>query len=430
MLPASVILAGLLLAPAAELTVKPTDWPQYRGPNRDAISPEKGLLQKWPEKGPAKLWTVSGVGGGYSTVAVVDGFVFGTGKKDKKEHLWKLKESDGSEVWSTPFADVKDVGYGEGCRSTPCYAAGKVYAISPGGTLACVDADKGTVVWKKDFADKEFGGKMMSGWGYSESVLVDGDKLICTPGGDAAAVAALNPKTGAVIWKTAVTKAGGAGYASPIKAEVGGVPMYITLLGKSGGVVGVHAKTGKLLWQYTKTANGTANIPSVVVKDDLVFTSTGYGDGGSALLKLKADSKGGVTADELKYYSSKELQNHHGGMVAVGDYIYFGNAHNQGKPVCVEFKTGDIKWKEDASPGKGDGSAAVAYADGMLYFRYQNGVMVLLKADPKEFAFVSRFDIPEKSGKPSWPHPTIANGKLFLRDQDKLHCFNIKDASN
>ncbi len=428
MLPASMLLAAALYAPAAELTVRPTDWPQFRGLNRDAISPEKGLLQKWPEKGPPKLWTAKDLGGGYSTVAVVGGFVFGTGKKGDKEHVWKLKETDGSEVWSVPFADFKKVGYEEGTRSTPTYAKGKVYAVSMGGELACVDADKGTVVWKKSYT-KDFGGSVQA-WGYSESVLVDDGKVICTPGSATAAVVALKADTGDVVWKTPVTKPGGAnGYASAVKAEVGGIPMYINLLGKDGGVVGVNAKTGKLLWQYNKIMNGTANIPSVVVKDDLVFCSTGYGDGGAALLKLKAD-KGGVTATEVKYYKANELQNHHGGMVAVGDYIYFGNAHNQGKPVCVEFKTGDIKWKEDNSPARAEGSAAVAYADGMLYFRYQNGKMVLIKADPKEFSFVSAFDLPEKSNKPSWPHPTIADGKLFIRDQDKLHCFNIKDAAN
>lgn len=418
----SIVLAGLLLAPSAELTVKPTDWPQFRGLKRDASSPEKGLLQKWPEKGPPVLWTAKDIGGGYSTVAVVGGYVFGTGRKGDKEHVWKLKEKDGSLVWSVPFADFRKVGYDEGTRSTPTYANGKVYAVGTGGELACLDADTGKILWHKNFV-KDFGGSVQS-WGYSESVLVDDGKVICTPCSEKAAMVALDAEKGDVIWQSEIKKPGGAGgYASAIRADIGGVPMYINLLGKSGGVVGVDAKTGKLLWQYTGINNGTANIPSVVVKDDLVFCSTGYGDGGAALLKIKVETDN-VTATEEKRYGANELQNHHGGMVVVGDYIYFGNAHNQGFPVCVEFKSGDIKWKE--KKGAGNGSAAVAYADGMLYFRYQSGKMALVKADPKGYTLVSSFELPDRSGKPSWPHPTIANGKLFIRDQDKLICFNIK----
>src|SRR5439155_24854305 len=233
-----------------------------------------------------------------------------------------------------------------GPRSTPTFhndpKIGKViYVLGVTGTLACLKADTGAEVWKKNFV-KDFGGRMMSGWGYSESVLIDGDKLVCTPGADKAAVVALNKDTGAVIWKSEVRDTGGAGYASPIKAEVGGVPMYITLLGKSGGVVAVHADTGKLLWRYNKISNGTANIPTVVVRGDLVWCSTGYGDGGSALLRVKP-SQDGATVEEVKRYSSGELQNHHGGMVLVGDYLYFGHGHNEGYPACVEFKTGEIK---------------------------------------------------------------------------------------
>jgi outer membrane protein assembly factor BamB len=239
-------------------------------------------------------------------------------------------------------------------------------------------------------------------------------------------VVALKAKDGEVVWKTEVKKAGGAGgYASPVKMTVGKTDLYVTLLGKEGGVVGVDAKTGKLLWQYTRIMNGTANIPTPVVKGDLVWCSTGYGDGGSALLHIK-ESGGKFTAEELKYHKSGELQNHHGGMVLVGDYVYFGNAHNSGHPACVEFKTGEIKWKENKGAGGGGGSGSVVYADGRLYYRYENGKMALVKADPDKFEVVGSFDIPEKSGKPSWQHPVVVNGKLYLRDQDNLHCFDVK----
>ncbi|HVK19082.1 MAG TPA: PQQ-binding-like beta-propeller repeat protein [Fimbriiglobus sp.] len=431
MAPLPTVLAVLCLAPAAELSVKPTDWPQFRGPNRDGVSTETGLLKKWPEGGPPKVWTATGLGGGYGSVSVVGGLIFGTGEKDGKEYVWALDEATGEQKWATPFADAPRVpgGYDEGPRSAPTYAAGKVYAVGQGGVLACLDATNGKLVWSKSYA-KDFGGSMQT-WAYSESVLVDDGKVIGTPGSASAAMVALNPDTGAVIWKTPVARPGGAGgYASPVKAEVGGVPMYINLLGQTGGVIGVHAKTGKLLWQYTRVMNGTANIPSPVVSGDLVFTSTGYG-AGAALLRL-VPSAGGVRVEELKAYTGERrgpqpaVQNHHGGMLPVGGHIYFGSGHNQGVPACVNFATGEVKWTAERSPRGGDGSAATAAADGMLYFRYQNGLMALIKADPEKFELVSSFQLPERSRQPSWPHPSIANGKLYIRDQDKLLCFDVK----
>lgn len=425
MLLTSAVLAAVALAPA-QAAIKPTDWPQFRGPFRNGFSPETGLLKQWPEAGPPKVWTVSGVGGGYSSVSVVDGVIYGTGSKGGKDHIWARDEATGAEKWSTPFADSKRVGYGEGPRSTPTYANGKVYAVSPGGELACLNAADGVIVWRKNYVSDYDGG--VQSWGYSESVLVDEGKVIGTPCSDQAAMVAWDANTGKEVWVAKVPNPGGAGgYASAVKATVGNVPMYINLLGQSGGVVGVHAKTGKVLWKYTKIMNGTANIPSPVVKGNLVFASTGYG-AGAALLRLTA-SAAGVTAQEVKFYRGGELQNHHGGMVLVGDYVYLGNQHNQGKPACVELKTGKILWSEN-SPFRGDGSAATAAADGMLYFRYQNGVVALIAANPKEFTPVSSFKIPEPSGKPSWPHPAIANGKLFLRDQDKLHCYDLKAGTN
>ena len=339
--------------------------------------------------------------------------MFGTGKVGGKELVFARSEKDGSQLWAAPFADARKVGYDDGPRSTPTFADGKVYAVSMGGTLACLDAATGKEVWKKSYTE-DFGGKVQS-WGYSESVLVDDGHVIATPCSKSAAVVALDAKTGETVWTATVQNPGGAGgYCSAVKTEVGGVPMYVTLLGKDGGVVGVHAKTGQVLWQYTKMMNGTANIPSPVVKDDLVFASTGYGDGGAALLKLVPKGGDAISVEELKYYKSGELQNHHGGMVLVGDFIYMGSQHNSGFPACVELKTGDIAWKQGKPVAGGGGSAAVAAADGMIYFRYQNGLMALVKADPAEFVPVSSFKLPAQSGKPSWPHPTIANGRLFI----------------
>jgi len=420
---ASFLLAAALLTPAADLKVGPTDWPQWRGPNRDGVSPQTGLLKEWPKDGPKKLWTVEGVGGGYSSVAVVGGFIFGSGRVDGKEVVWCRNEKDGSAVWSTPVGDARKVGYDEGMRSTPTVAGGLVYCVTVGGDVVAVTADKGAEKWRKSFT-KDFGGQVQS-WGYCESVLVDGDKLICTPGSAKAAVVALKAASGEEIWRTPVTNPGGAqGYSSAAKTKVGDTEMYVVLLGKKGGVVGVDAKSGKLLWQYTGVMNGTANIPTPVVKGDAVFVSTGYGDGGAALLKI-VPAGDGFTAKEIVKYGAKELQNHHGGMVLVGDYIYFGKDHNQGRPCCVELKTGEVVWKETKGAAGGSGSAGVVAADGLLVFNYQNGKVVLLKADPTKLDVAGSFTIPQKSGKDNWAHPVIANGKLFLRDQDKLHCFDL-----
>lgn len=415
---------SLALAFSLSLHADDYDWPQWRGPDRTGVSKETGLLKSWPKDGPTKVWSVKGCGNGFSSVAVADGVIYGTGAKKGANVVWAKKVADGSDVWETEYAKE-----GSDPNATPVVSGGKVYALTTGGVLGCLDAKTGKVVWTKSFT-KELGGKMMSGWGYSETPLIDGDKLICTPGGDKSAVAALNKDTGAVIWQSEAEKTGGAGYASPIKTTVGGVPMYITLLGKSGGVVAVHADTGKLLWRYTKISNGTANIPTVITRDDLVWCSTGYGDGGSALLKMKADGKDSVSVTEVKRYGSDELQNHHGGMVLVGDHIYFGNAHNNGHPACVEFKTGEIKWKENKGAAGGGGSAAVVYADGMLYFRYQNGVMALIEASPDGMKLAGSFKEADRSGRESWAHPVVSNGRLYLRDQDRLTCLNVKAERN
>ena len=398
------------------------DWPGWRGADRTGVSKEKGLLKEWPKGGPAKLWTVKGCGKGYASIAVAGGFVYGSGGKDGKNVAWAMKEADSSPVWETPFAKE-----GSEPNATVVLAGGRLYALSTGGELACLDAEGGKVLWTRSYA-KDFKGKMMSGWGYSETPLIDGDKLICTPGGDAAAVVALDAKTGAEVWRSEVKDAGGAGYASPVKAIVGDVPMYVTLLGKTGGVVAVHAETGKLLWRYAKVSNGTANIPTVVSRSDLVWCSTGYGDGGSALLRIKAEGKDAATVEEVKRYKAGELQNHHGGMVLVGDNLFFGEAHNSGHPACVDFKTGEILYKDTKSVEGGSGSAAVVYADGMLYYRYDNGLVALIEANPEKTKVVGSFKLPEPSGREQWQHPVVANGRLYLRDQDKLHCYDVKAA--
>ncbi len=420
---------ALLAAFAAGGLATAADWPAFRGPNRDGLSPETGLMKEWPKDGPKLTWTAKNLGLGFGTPSVADGKIFGVGTRDGKDGVWAIKEGDGKDEWFTPFADAVRVGrQANGPGGTPTYHDGKVYAVSLGGTLVCLDAKTGKEQWKKSYKD-DFGGSLPM-WGYNDSPLVDGDKLICAPCGSKAAVAALKLKDGEVVWKTEVRSGGGGGYSSPVKATFDKVPTYVVLLGDAAGLVGVSAETGKVLWQYKNkpAAGGVAQIPIPIVKGDNVWVSCGYG-GGAALLQIvpKGD---GFEAKEVKAHKEKELKNHHGGMVLVGDHVYFGHDQNNGKPVCVEFKTGDIKWGPESSPAGGSGSAAVLAADGRLYFRYQNGVMVLIEPDPKAMKVVSSFKLPapdQTANKESWPHPVIVNGKLLVRDQTVMYCYDVKE---
>jgi outer membrane protein assembly factor BamB len=388
------------------------DWPQWRGPARNGLSRETGLLRQWPEEGPAQVWVARGLGNGFSSVAVAAGRVYTLGDRKGGCHLIALDEATGKEVWGTRI--------GRGSPNcTPTVDGDRVYGLTRQGELACLDVAKGEVRWQKNYA-KDFGGRMMSGWGYSESVLIDGDKLICTPGGDGATLVALNKQTGELLWKAPVPDAGGAGYASVVIAEVGGVRQYITLLGS--GIAGVDARDGRLLWRYGKIANDTANIPTPLVRGDLVFTSTGYGRG-AALLQL-VPVNGGIDVKERYFLKGNDLQNHHGGMVLVGEHVYGGHGHNNGLPFCLHLESGKFAWKPQR--GAGQGSGAVVYADGHLYIRHQNGMMSLVEASPEGYRLKSAFQLPRHSGRESWPHPVVANGRLYVRDQDVLLCYDVK----
>jgi outer membrane protein assembly factor BamB len=423
-------------------TIYGEDWTQWRGPKRDAVSTETGLLQEWPKEGPKLLWDAKkandgkSIGTGFSSVAIVKGKIYTLGdfvtepeKKDENgkrierkgdEFAFCLDAATGKVLWSTRIAPYFSNGNGSGGRSTPTVDGGRVYAISATGQLVCLDRDTGSLLWEKNFA-KDFGGRMMSGWGYSESPYVDGDKLVCTPGGKKAALVALDKATGKTIWTCELAKDSGAGYASIVPATVGGIKQYITYLSKDPGLVGVDANTGKLLWSYAGVANGTANCPTALVKDDYVFTSTSYGSG-AALLKLIPDGKGGVDAKQEYILTNKQLNNHHGGMVMVGDHVYGGHGQNDGKPFCIEWKTGKFAWGPERGPGSG--SAAVVYADGNVYYRYQGGTVALIEATPKALNVKSAFDA--RIGSPDWAHPVIADGKLFLRGEDTLRVYDLK----
>ena len=292
--------------------------------------------------------------------------------------------------------------------------------MTKNGDLLCADAKTGDEKWRKSLS-KDFGGKMHSGWGYSESPLIDGDWVLVTPGAKDAQIVALKKSTGELVWKAAVPdKLGnkgndGAGYSSIVISNAGGVKQYVQLVGK--GVISVAAKDGKYLWGYNKVANGTANIPTPIVKGDYVFCTSGYGDGGSALLKVSKKG-GGLEATEVYYKKADELQNHHGGVILIGEYLFGGHGHNKGMPFCMELGSGKIRWMNKDNEIQGQKSAAVVYADGHLYFRYEDGTVTLVEANPNKYVEKGSFKI--RPSGPSWPHPVVHGGKLYLRNQDEL----------
>jgi outer membrane protein assembly factor BamB len=413
-------ITALIVIAAAAGAQTGGDWPQWRGPNRDAVSKETGLLTQWPAAGPPLVWRASGLGKGFSSISIAGGRIFTMGDLEGAQHVICLDRATGRRLWTAKVGPPHADG---GSRGTPTVAGGLVYAIGTEGNLVCVEAATGRERWRKNL-QSDFGGQMMSGWKYSESPLVDGDKLICTPGGNDALLVALNRQTGALIWKCAAQNLGsrgkdGAGYSSPVVAEAGGIRQYVQFTGR--GLVGVSAQDGRLLWNYNRVANDVANITTPVVHGSEVFGSSAY-NAGSGLVRLTA-SGGGMQAQEVYYLGPNVLQNHHGGLVLVGNYLYGGDGQNNGKPICIEWATGKVMWKEPR--GVGGGSASVCYADGHLYFLYENNVAALVEATPAGFKLKGQFEPPKMPGT-AWAHPVVLGGRLYLRHDDALFCYNVK----
>jgi outer membrane protein assembly factor BamB len=402
------VLALLVLA----ATSRAADWPQFRGPHRDNVSKDTGLLQSWPKDGPPLAWKVQGLGGGYSSLSIAGDRIYTLGNKGNVSHVVALERESGKIVWS---AEIGKAGGNLGC--TPTVEDGRVYALGQEGDLVCLEAKDGQRVWHRHLL-KEFGG-VYGGWHYCESPLVDGDQVIVTPGGKAATMIALDKRTGKTVWQCAIPlEHTEAGYSSVVVAKVGGVKHYVQLL--NGGVVGVGTD-GRYLWKYEKLGPNTANIPTPIVLKDQVLAVAGYGKGG-ALLQLKANGKN-VTATEV--YFKRELTNKHGGVVVVGDYVY-GDTDDQGRPFCAEVKTGKVLWKRDRNEGKGGGSASLTYADGRLYIHYDNGVAALVEASAKGYKEVGSFKVPKTQG-PAWAHPLVVAGRLYLREGDMLYCYDVRE---
>src|ERR1044071_3680626 len=408
------------LTSSAGMGTSTSDWPQWRGPERTGISQEKGLLKDWPKEGPKLLWQVNDIGDGYSTPAVVGSRIYLMSNRGmENEFVQALSTQDGKPIWTTRIGNVgsqNDFLYGK-ARSTPTVDGDFIYALGSDGDLACLETGSGKIRWQKNLR-KEFGGQ--SGpWSYAESPLVDGDVVVVTPGGPQATMVALNKKTGAVIWQSAVPGGDPAGYASAIVVQAGGRKQYVQFLSK--GIVGVDAKTGQFLWRYAEVAKGMAQMVTPVARDGYVYGGANAIGGG--LVRLKSD-RSGVAAEQV--YFERGLPSSMGGSVLVGEYLY-GTASTG--LVAVEFTTGKLKWQAE-----GIGRGSVAYADGLLYLHGENGEMALVEATPEAYREKGRFTPPSPPKRnrlgpypeKSWTYPVIANGRLYIRELGTLWAYDIK----
>lgn len=400
--------ASLLFGVQATKTVEPKalDWNQFRGPLRNAHSFDTGLLKQWPSNGPPLAWKATGLGVGFSSVCHSGNRVFTMGEADNKCFLIALSAADGKLLWKLPIGGpfTENQG-GPGPRSTPATDGTLVFAMAPNGELACVRAADGRPVWQKNMSSL---GAQKPGFGFVESPFIDGNVLLVSPGGT---VVAMNKFNGGLFWKSKRLK-GATDYSSLSVAEISRVRQYLVMTDKS--VAGILAANGTLLWEVDYPGD-RAVVPTPVYANGVVFVSAGYGVGGKG---VKVTVAGGqIRAEEA--YLLREFQIHHGGMVQVGDHVY--GLNDQGVARCAEIATGKTVWTE-RSVGKG----SIAYADGHLVCRGENGTVAWIEASPAGYKEKGRFNPPERSANKSWAHPVVSGKKLYLREQDVLFCYDLK----
>ena len=397
---ASLFLSIVLLPLAS------AEWNQWLGPDRDGKSTESGLLASWPESGPEKVWQVESLGEGYSSLSFANGILFTQGVKAGKQYLIAIDAGTGEIEWETQHGRPYSNRRGGGPRGTPTVDGDRVYALGGDGNLICADASTGAKIWEKHLL-KTYGARNIS-WGISESPLVDGNRLVVNAGGRGASIVALDKATGDELWKTQSDEAG---YSSGVAVEIDGVRQYVFFTGEAA--VGVLATNGELLWRYRPVSNSTANAATPVVRDNLVFFSSSYGTG-CALLRLESTG-GSTTASEV--YFNRDMRNHYSTSILLGDHLYGFSGRIL---TAMKFETGEVAWR-DRSVGKGQ----IIHADGRLYILSDDGVVGLVEPSPTEYREISRFVIGSRD-YPTWTLPVIADGTLYLRDQERLYAYNVK----
>lgn len=401
-----------------------SQWPAFRGPKGDGISPDTGLLTEWPSGGPAKLWAYDKAGMGYSGFSIVDGHLYTAGSRGDDVTVICVDIETGKEVWAQAIGKDDqqgyNVGWGHGPRATPSVSDGKVYALGPKGTLACLDAKDGKSVWSKNLIS-DFGG-VGGVWGFSESPLIDGSKLIIAPGGTASPMVALEKSSGEVIWKASGFEVGGgkSEYATTVAVDLNGKRQYLRLFNNQ--LVALDSESGELIWTTSWAGEKTpAVIPTPIVSGNEVYISSGYGVG-SKLVRVDGDNK------PTDVWAVKSMKNKHGGNIKFGDHVY-GSSEGEGL-ACQDWKTGELVWNE-----KGQffgGTDSIAIADGMIYcLNDDSGTLSLVKATPKGFEQKGQFKLdpqsPNRNPKGKvWTHPLVIGGKLYLRDQEYIVCYDVK----
>lgn len=394
-------LAGQVMAQAN------TNWPQWRGPNRDGISKETGLLKQWPADGPPLVWKANGAGSGYSSFSISNGKLYTMGLRGDREFVVAFDVATGKEAWATAHGGAFRNDRGDGPRGTPTVDGDRVYVLGGNGDLSALDARTGKVVWTKNVLE-EFGGSNIT-WGISESPLVLGNKLLVNAGGPGASIVALNKSDGKLIWKSQSDRAG---YSSAIPLTLNGLTQVVFFTGQRA--VGLDASDGRLLWEYAKPSNRTANAATPIARGNRVFISSDYGTGGG-VVEIKPDNK----AEELWF--NKDMRNHHSSSVLIGDHLY---GFSGGILTAMKFDTGETTWR-DRSVGKG----SLVFADGHLYAFSENGVVGLVEATPAGYKEKGRFRIQQDS-LPTWSHPVVAGGRLYLRDQDTIYAFDVREKTS
>lgn len=405
------------------------DWPQWRGPQRTDISPATGLLREWPEGGPKLVWTFEEAGVGYSSFAIVDGKLYTMGAFGDTEYLICLDAAKGEELWKTEVGPLLKDGRGDGPRGTPTVDGKNVYGLSGQGVVFCISLDSKDVTWSLDV--KTLDGKV-PGWGYSESVLVDGKKVVCKTGGGEGTVLALDKITGKVLWHRLLNEVStnkrskeqregpaAAHYSSIMPAVINSEPQYVVLT--QNLLAGLRSSDGEVLWSSPWPPGRTAVVPTPLIKNNYVYITSGYGTG-CKLVKVNPDNSVEDVYEHLEI--EPRMVNHHGGVILVGDTIY-GHS-DRGGWMAQDFMTGEYQWNvRDRDPGKG----SVTYADGMLYCveEKSGGNILLVEATREEYREHGRFSLPKQSevSLPIWTHPVVINGKLFLRDQELIFCYDV-----
>lgn len=406
-----VFLACLLVtAPAGADEVRQACfWPQFHGPRRDNLSSDTGVLRRWPDEGPQLLWRAEGLGHGFATVSIAEGRIVTAGDVDGMTVVTAL-DLEGRVLWQTANGPAW-TGPQPGARGTPTIDGNRIYHLSAVGELVSLEAESGRHRWQRNILEA-FDSKNIQ-WALAESVLIDGDHVICSPGGPRTAMAALHKDDGRTVWES--PSAGDlAGYASPSLGQYQGVRMIFTLT--SDAVIGVHADNGELLWRFEHVTPWKENILKPIYHDGHVFVSSQKT--GSVLLRLAVDGRR-VSVEPI--WRNTDLDSHHGGVVLVDGYLYGCGRFNRDRWACLEWSTGRTMYLD---PGVGKGS--LTYADGLLVTRSERGTVGLVEATPKGHRIVSRFEPPREADGPTWAHPVICGGRLYLRHGDFLYCYRVR----